>query len=126
MVWPAASLATGCTATTSGKAVPAPNLALRPLTGSAIKQIMLDGAALSKLLNQPFQGVPAFPPVFGSGENLGNSYGSASPADCVGVGYTTQKTAYQSADVRNVASEMWRSDGSLAKVRDVGKASAVS
>jgi hypothetical protein len=37
----------------------------------------------------------------------------------VGVVYTTQKTAYQSADVRNVASEMWRSDGSLAKVRDV-------
>ena len=31
------------------------------------------GAALSKLLNQAFQGVPAFPPMFGSGENLGDS-----------------------------------------------------
>jgi hypothetical protein len=49
----------------------------------------------------------AFPPVFGSGENLGDSYGSASPADCVGAVYTTQKTAYKFADVRNVASEMW-------------------
>ena len=42
MVWLAALLATGCTATTGGKAVPAPNLALRPLTGLAIKQIMLE------------------------------------------------------------------------------------
>jgi len=27
----------------------------------------------------------AVPPMFGSGENSGDSYGSASPADCVGV-----------------------------------------
>jgi hypothetical protein len=58
----AALLATGCTATTSGKVVPAPNLAPRPLTGSTIKQVLLDGAALSKLTNQPFQTVPPYPP----------------------------------------------------------------
>ncbi len=112
-------LATGCTATIGGKAGPAPTVAPRPLTGSTIKQVLLDSAALSKLLNQPFQAVPSFPPVFGGSENLGDSYGSASPADCVGVVYMMQKSAYQSADVRDIARESWRHDGSSVKVNDV-------
>ena len=76
------------------------DVAPRPLTGSTIKQVLLDGAALSKLLNQPFKAVPSFPPVFGGSEKLGDSYGSASPADCVGVVYMMQKSAYQSANVK--------------------------
>ena len=112
----AALLATGCTATTSGKVVPAPNLALRPLTGSTIKQVLLDGAALSKLINQPFQTVPPYPPVFGGGEKLRDKFGSAASADCAGVAYMLQKSAHQSADVRNVADEFWRPDGSSAEL----------
>jgi hypothetical protein len=115
----AALLATGCTATTSGKVVPAPNLALRPLTGSTIKQVLLDGAALSKLINQPFQTVPPYPPVFGGSEKLRDRFGSAASADCAGVAYMLQKSAYQSADVRNVADEFWRPDGSSAELSAV-------
>ncbi len=111
-------LATGCTATIAGTARPTPNAAPRPLTGPAIKQALLDGTALSKLLTQPFQGVPAFP-VFGGSENLGDSYGAASPPDCVGVVYMTQKGAYQSADVKNIAGELWRHDGPSVKVDEV-------
>jgi hypothetical protein len=112
-------LATGCTATTGGKTVPAPNVVSRPLTGPTIKQVMLDGAALSKLLNQPFLGAPPFPPVLGGREKLRDRYRSASPADCAGVIDMTQKTAYQSADVTTVAEESWRADGNSVKVTGV-------
>jgi hypothetical protein len=115
----AALLATGCTETTSGKVVPAPNLALRPLTGSTIKQVLLDGAALSKLINQPFQTVPPFPPVFGGSEKLRDDFESAASADCGGVVYMLQKSAYQSADVGNVADEFWRPDGSSTEMSAV-------
>jgi PknH-like extracellular domain len=115
----AALLATGCTATTGGKVVPAPNLAPRPLIGSTIKQVLLDGAALSKLTNQPFQTVPPYPPVFGGREKLRDRFSSAASADCAGVVYMLQKSAYQSADVRNVADEFWRPDGSSAEMSAV-------
>ncbi len=107
-------LATGCTATTSGKVVPAPNLALRPLIGSVVKQVLLDGAALSRLLNQGFQTVPAYPPVFGGREKLRDRFGAAASGDCGGVAYALQKSTYRSADVKNVADEFWRPDGSSA------------
>ncbi|KHG68010.1 hypothetical protein Mt3935_13500, partial [Mycobacterium tuberculosis] len=48
-------LAAGCTTTTTGKAGLAPNAVPRPLMGSLIQRVPLDGAALSTLLNQPFQ-----------------------------------------------------------------------
>ncbi|AMC64702.1 lipoprotein LppR [Mycobacterium tuberculosis variant africanum] len=59
-------LAAGCTTTTTGKAGLAPNAVPRPLMGSLIQRVPLDGAALSTLLNQPFQALPPFPPVFGA------------------------------------------------------------
>jgi hypothetical protein len=108
-------LATGCHVTTGGKARPVPNL----LTGSTIKQVLLDGTELSKLLNQPFKASANLPPVFGGSEKLGDSFGSASPAECVGVVYMTQKGAYQSADVRNIARESWWHDGQSVNVDNV-------
>ena len=57
--------------------------------------------------------------VFGGSENLGDSYGAASPPDCVGVVYMTQKSAYQSADVKNIAGELWRHHGRSVKVDEV-------
>ncbi len=106
--------AAGCTATTGGNARPAPSAAPRPLTGPAIKQVPLDGAALSKLLDQPFQTVPPFPPHFGGSELLGDRTGS--PADCVGVVFMTQKSVYQSADIGNIATAGWAHDGPSVKV----------
>jgi hypothetical protein len=68
------ALLTGCTATTGGSARPASSAAARTLTGPTIKQALLDGAALAKLLNQPFLAAPKFP-EFGGAEHwaaLGN------------------------------------------------------
>lgn len=115
----AALLATGCTTMVSGNVVPAPNLAPRPLTGSTIKQVLLDGAALSKLLNQPFQTVPPFPPLFGGSEKLTDRFESPASADCAGVVYMLQKTPYQSADVGTVADEFWRPDDSATEMSAV-------
>ncbi len=105
-------LATGCTATINGTVVPAPDLAPRPLTGSKVMQVLLDGKALSKLLNQPMRAAPPFPPVFGGSEKLVTRYGLAAPADCVGVVYMTHRNAYRSAAVTNVAGELWPADAS--------------
>lgn len=112
-------LAAGCTTTTTGKAGLAPNAVPRPLMGSLIQRVPLDGAALSTLLNQPFQALPPFPPVFGGSDSLGDSDVSARPADCVGVGYLTQRNVYRSVEVKSVARVSWRHDGSSVKVDDV-------
>jgi hypothetical protein len=110
-----AALAVGCSPVVAGTVVPAPNLAPRPLTGTAIKQVLLDGAALSKLTDQPFQTVPPFPPRFGGSEQLSDRFGSDESGECAGVAFMLQKNPYQSADVGNVADEFWRPDGSSAQ-----------
>ncbi len=106
----------GCTATTGGAARPAHSATAGVVQGEAIKQVMLDGPALSKLLNQPFQTVPPFPPRFGTGGQLKDGYRPSSPADCAGVAFMLQKTAYRSAPVRNFADEAWTHDGTTVKV----------
>ncbi|OBK50252.1 sensor domain-containing protein [Mycobacterium sp. 1081908.1] len=110
----AALVASGCTATTGGAARPAPSTVARPLTGPTIKQALLDSAALSQLLDQPFKTVPPFPAHFGGSEQLGDRSGS--PADCAGVAFMTSAGAYRSADVGNVATEAWAHDGHSVKV----------
>lgn len=64
-------------------------------------------------------GPSTFPPVFGGSDSLGDSDVSARPADCVGVGYLTQRNVYRSVEVKSVARVSWRHDGSSVKVDDV-------
>ena len=105
-------LVTGCAATTGGTARPAP---VPPLI-----RVMLDGATLAKLLGQPFESVPFAPPSYGGGsEKFGTAWESATPAECIGVVFMMQKIVYQSVPVRDVADEMWTSDGHSAKVDSV-------
>lgn len=95
----------GCDEITGGTARPAPGAA-RP----ALKQVLLDGAALTKLLGQPFKSVPFSPPSYGGSEKFGTAYASATPAECIGVVFMMQKIVYQSVPVQNVADELWTSD----------------
>ncbi|ORB37273.1 sensor domain-containing protein [Mycobacterium persicum] len=111
-------LSSGCTATTGGKAGPAPDMATHALTGPAIKQAMIDGTALAMLLNQPFQTAPKYP-EFGGSETLGSAWESALPADCLGVVHMMQQGPYRFAPVQNTASEMWSHNGASVKVDDV-------
>ncbi|ORA83192.1 sensor domain-containing protein [Mycobacterium malmoense] len=99
-------LASGCAVVVGGKAQPAPNATARPLTGQAVKQVLLDDAALSKILQQPFKIDRHFLPQFGGPDRLQND-GPASPVDCLGVAVMMQQSVYQSGDVRHVAVESW-------------------
>jgi hypothetical protein len=112
-------LATGCTAAVGGKARPAPGLTPRPLTGQTIKQLLVDDAALSKILKQSFAAKSDLPPRFGGPEKLLQAFGAVSPADCVGVTTMTDKNTYQSANVKNVARATWWNAAGPAKVISV-------
>jgi hypothetical protein len=110
-----AALAVGCGGIVDGTAKPAPNLKPRPLTGETVRQVLLDDAALSRMLSQPFVG--RTPPTFGGPDKLNDR--SVSPADCLGVTAMLQKGVYQSADVKDVASESWWNNGEPAQVISV-------
>ena len=112
-----AALAVGCGPVVGGRPKPAPNLKPRPLTGQIVRQVLLDDAALSRMLSQPF--VARQPPRFGGPDKLDESDSSGSPAGCPGVASMLQKSVYQSADVQDVASETWWNNGDPAQVISV-------
>jgi hypothetical protein len=116
-----AALAAGCDAVVSGAARPAPNLLPRPVIGETVKQVPLDAAALSKLLARRFQAISQFPPVFGGAEILDDAYPDVSPTECLGVVYMTQKSVYQSAGVRNIATELWQQEGDPSTAADIAE-----
>ncbi|MEE6178619.1 sensor domain-containing protein [Mycobacterium sp. 050134] len=109
-----AALAAGCGSVVDGTAKPAPNIKPQPITGATVKQVLLDGVALSRMLNQQF--VLRNPPDFGGPEKLYHRDDVVSPADCQGVTAMLQRSIYSSADVRDVASESWWNNGEPAQV----------
>ncbi|OBH57556.1 hypothetical protein A5687_24300 [Mycobacterium mantenii] len=111
-------LASGCTATTGGKAGPAPSSVPHALTGPIIKRALIDGAGLAKMLNQPFQTAPKFS-EFGGSDKLGSAWENAQSADCLGVVHMMQRGPYRSAPIQNTVSEMWDHNGTSVKVDNV-------
>jgi PknH-like extracellular domain len=107
----ATALTTGCSSVIGGHAVPAP---VPP-----IMQVMVDGAALAKLLAQPFKTTPLFPPSYGGREKFGTAWEDARPSDCIGVAFMMQKIVYQSVPVQEVADVTWKNDGHSVKVDNV-------
>jgi hypothetical protein len=112
-----AALAVGCGPIVGGTPKPAPNLKPRPLTGQILRQVLLDGAALSQMLGQPL--VARQPGQFGGAEKLNQTDESGSSAGCLGVTEMLQKSAYESAEVTDVASEAWWNNGDPAQVISV-------
>jgi PknH-like extracellular domain len=112
-----AALAVGCASVVGGTAKPAPNIKPRPLTGATVRQVPLDGAALSRMLNQPF--VSRKPPEFGGPEKLYQRDEAAPPDACLGVTTMLQKSVYQDAGVRDFAAESWWNNGDPAQVISV-------
>lgn len=115
----AAALATGCTV--AGTARPAPGLKPHPVTGQAVKKVLLDDAELSKLLGQSFGAKAELPARFGGPEVLPPAFGAVSPANCVGVTSMMVKNAYRSADVKNAARATWWNVRGPAKVISVAE-----
>ncbi|GFG70083.1 hypothetical protein AWC24_09750 [Mycolicibacter senuensis] len=102
-------LASGCTTVVSGTVRPAPGLAPTPVTGIAVRQVLLDDAELSKLVGQPFRSDPSLPPRFGGVDSLPDAWDTARPEECVGAAVGGQKAVYESAGVQDVAHEFWDS-----------------
>jgi hypothetical protein len=73
------------------------------ITGETVKQVLLDGAELTKMLDQPFTTVTG-PPAYGGPEAMEDS---SSPGECVGVMEVAPKSVYASADVQSYARETW-------------------
>jgi hypothetical protein len=109
-----AVLATGCGGVVAGTAKPAPNLKPRPLSGATVKQVLLDGATLSRMLNQTF--VSQDPAESGGPEKLYQVERSMSQPGCLGVTAMLQEGVYRSADVQDVASQSWWNNGEPAQV----------
>lgn len=115
----AVALAAGCTV--DGTARPAPGLKPRPVTGQAVKKVLLDDGELAKLLGQSFGTKTELPARFGGPEVLPPAFGAVTPANCAGVTSMMVKTAYQSGDVKNAARETWWNTHGPAKVINVAE-----
>lgn len=102
-------LASGCTTVVAGTVRPAPGLAPTPVTGMAVRQVLLDDSDLSKLTGQPFRSDPSIPPRFGGLDELPDAWESAEPEDCVGAAVGGQRSVYSVAKVRDAAHEFWDS-----------------
>ncbi|CPR10672.1 LppR protein [Mycobacterium bohemicum DSM 44277] len=113
----AAAVAAGCGGVVEGTAKPAPNLKPRPLAGQTVGQVLLDGSALSRMLNQPF--VMRRPPVFGGPDQLLQRGDATPPPNCLGVTSMLQKSVYGSADIKDVGAESWWNNGDPAQVISV-------
>jgi PknH-like extracellular domain len=112
-----AASAVACGPVVAGTAKPAPNLKPKPLSGNAVRHVLLDGKTLSRMLAQPF--VPRQPARFGGPDKLDQREAPPESADCIGVTAMLQKSVYDSADVTNVASVSWWNDGDPAQVISV-------
>ena len=90
----------------------------RPVTGQAVRQVLLGDQALSRILQQPFIIDSRLPPQFGGPEAL-RGLGSASPANCLGVAEMLHGSVYPSGKVNDVAVENWRHADATVKVTAV-------
>ncbi|CAJ1496128.1 sensor domain-containing protein [[Mycobacterium] kokjensenii] len=112
----------GCTTVVTGAVRPAPDLAPTPVTGMAVRQVLLDDAELSKLAGQPFRSDPSLPPRFGGLDELPDGWESAEPHDCIGAAVGGQREVYSSGGVRDVAHEFWDSTSEDSPLTGVAEA----
>ncbi|WP_207547795.1 sensor domain-containing protein [Mycobacterium mantenii] len=108
-------LVSGCSVAVDGTARPAPGAAPRSLSGSTIKRVLLGKSALSRIVKQPLNIDPGFPPSFAGPESLQGDR-SGSPDDCIEVAVMLQQSAYRYRNVRDVAQETWRPESTTAAV----------
>jgi hypothetical protein len=92
-----------------GVARPAPNIKPRPLAGDTVKQVLLSREELSKALGQTLTAESGSSDRFGGRNLLFEMH--ASPPECNGVVFELQKTAYGSANIRNVGRATWSDTG---------------
>ena len=111
--------ATGCSVTVAGVARPPASTTPRSLDGQALKRVLLGRSALSRIVKEPVELDPRFPPLFGGPEVLAGAAPGWSE-NCLGVAVMMHGGAYRSANVKGVALTTWRPNaGSAATVTRV-------
>ncbi|WP_406814842.1 sensor domain-containing protein [Mycobacterium sp. M23085] len=116
-----AVLASGCSVAVDGTARPVPGAAPRSLSGPTIKRVLLGKTALSRIVKQPLEIDPGFPPSFAGPESLQGDR-AVSPDDCIEVAVMLQQSAYRHRRVRDVAQETFRPESTTATVIRVQEA----
>lgn len=100
-----------CTVVISGSVRPAPGLPPKPITGSQVREVLLDHKELGKRLDQGFEGTPSYS-HYGSGDEALHSSSDVSPSDCaVSIG-PMQTDSYPPSKVQEGAREVWWNDHS--------------
>lgn len=74
------------------------------VSGEAVKQVLLDGPELTKLLDQPFTMTTGWP-IYGGSHEMENP--ATNSGDCVGVTNVAPQRAYQSVEVQRYTRETW-------------------
>jgi len=110
--------AAGCSAMVGGTARPASSPAPRSLSGRTIERVLLGDTALSRIVKQPLNIDPHFPPLFGGPEALQGDT-SVWPVDCIGVAVMMQPSVDRFSIVSNGALATWRPDATSAAVTRV-------
>lgn len=106
LVWAALiTLAAGCTEVVHGVVRAGPNLKPRPLTGEVIKDTMLTDTELSHVFGQSF--VIDRTLAFGGPGELFWDWPGSKQSDCAGLTHILMGEVYTSAQVLNVAHELW-------------------
>jgi hypothetical protein len=114
----AVMLTAGCAAAVGGTAQPAPSLKPRSLSRQTVDHVLLGDTALSRIIKQPFDIDPRFPPRFGGAEQLRDT-GTALPDACLGVAAMLQQNVYPSRDIQEVAAETLRHATASAEMTSV-------
>lgn len=114
-------LTAGCAAAVGGNAQPAPTPKPRSLTRQTVNHVLLNDAAMARIVKQPLEIDPRFPPRFGGPEELQDA-GTALPDGCVGVAAMLQQNVYPSSDVQQIAVETLRHTAAPAAVTSVREA----
>ncbi|OBG54839.1 hypothetical protein A9X03_08905 [Mycobacterium sp. E1715] len=99
--------ATGCSTTVGGAARAPANLTTRFLDGHTLERVLLGKSALSRVVREPVELDPGFPPFVGGPEMLGRVRSEGSES-CLGVAVMMRAGAYRSANVKAVAFTTWR------------------
>lgn len=99
------TLAAGCTDIVPGTVRAGPNLKPRPLTGEVIKDTMLTDTELSHVFGQSF--VIDRTLAFGGPAELFWDWPGSKQSDCAGLTHILMGEVYTSAQVLNVAHELW-------------------
>ncbi|WP_167857896.1 sensor domain-containing protein [Mycobacterium sp. DL99] len=114
---------TGATTTTTSPPTTAkPNVVAMPITGANFTDVLLNGGALTALLNQKFEAAAKDRQV-GSLDTMPNGLANesaASPHECVGATRVAQRSVFQGTGVQHFGSENWwtAASGPVMKVEE--------